>query len=774
MTIPDLPGAEPFPDELRARLASASASASVGEGSPAARPGSADAAPGGGPELTNRLVLETSPYLRQHAHNPVNWFPWGTEAFAEARRLGRPIFLSIGYSTCHWCHVMERESFEDQEIATFLNRHYVSIKVDREERPDVDAVYMSAVQQLTGSGGWPMSVWLTDAREPFFGGTYFPPRDGVRGARHGFLSLLRDLGDTYRKEPERVNRAAKALVEAVRRDMEGVRGEVGGRGAGEAAAGDAAAGDAGEEAAVPGRQSIDRAADYFKRAFDEAHGGLRRAPKFPSNVPIRLLLRHYHRTHDVDALNVALVTLEKMAAGGLYDQLGGGFHRYSTDAEWLVPHFEKMLYDNALLIVAYVEAYQLTGQGFMARVARETCDYVLREMTSPHGGFFSATDADSEGREGKFFVWSLDEVRETLLRGGLDGAGDGAGDVETFLRHYDVTADGNWEGSNILHVPRPDEALWRRLAEARALLYARRLQRIAPARDEKILAAWNGLMVSALAVAGRVLEEPRYTDAARRAADFVLAEMRDANGDLVRSHRAAAPSPSPARSSSPPGEGLGFLDDFAFMTAGLIDLYQASFEPRYLREAVRIADRTQRHFADPAGGWFMTGPSHEELIARERPSHDGAEPSGASVALMNALRLGTYTDDPRWRAIAARGFRSFADVLGDRAVLLTEALLALDYYWDQPREIVLVWPESGSRAAVGPFLSTLARTYVRSWVLAAGSPGGLDALADEVPFVRGKTVRAGAPTAYVCRQGACELPTTSPEELQAQLAGVTA
>ena len=738
--ILDLPGAEPFPEDLRQKLSAA--------------PPPAD----GGARFTNRLLLEESPYLRQHAHNPVNWFPWGEEAFDEARRLGRPIFLSVGYSTCHWCHVMERESFEDQEIAAFLNRHYVTIKVDREERPDVDAVYMSAVQQLTGSGGWPMSVWLTPEREPFFGGTYFPPRDGARGTRHGFLTLLRELDETYRKEPERVGRAARSLVEAVRRDMEGTpEGGAGRRGEGD-----------GELDAIPGRQSIERAVDYFKRAFDATHGGLRRAPKFPSNVPIRLLLRHYHRTHDVDALNVALVTLERMAGGGLYDQLAGGFHRYSTDAEWLVPHFEKMLYDNALLVVAYVEAYQLTGQPFLARVARETCDYVLREMTAAGGGFFSATDADSEGEEGKFFVWTEAEIREVLIAGGLDPHGD----LETFLQHYDVTPEGNWEGTTILRVPKPNEEVWQRLGRARELLYARRLSRVPPSRDEKILGAWNGLMISALAVAGRVLGEARYTEGARRAADFVLEHMRDPQGDLVRSFKSRAAAARTWTSTST-SSGLGFLDDFAFVTAGLIELYQSTFEPRYLREALRLANATEQHFADPGGGWFMTGAAHEALIARERPAYDGAEPSGASVALMNVLRLGTYTDDSRWRGIAERGFRSLAHVLGDRSVLLTEALLALDYYWDEPREIALVWPETRTRSAAAPFLAALARTYLRSFVLAGGSPSELAALGDTVPFVGGKLTRANHVTAYVCRQGTCALPTDDPDAFQAQLAGVT-
>jgi uncharacterized protein YyaL (SSP411 family) len=733
MTDSPLPGATPLPEVVRRRVDAAVAARGAQDVAARAHHRDAD----GRPRFSNRLALESSPYLLQHAHNPVNWFPWGEEAFAEAARLARPIFLSVGYSTCHWCHVMERESFEDEEIAAFMNEHYVAIKVDREERPDVDAVYMSAVQQLTGSGGWPMSVWLTPAREPFFGGTYFPPRTGVRGSRHGFLALLGDLADTYRREPERVTHAAHSLVEAVRRDMEGARDEV----------------EEGEEGGVvPGRQAIDQAVAYCKRSFDSVHGGLRRSPKFPSNVPLRLLLRHYHRTHDLEALQVALLTLEKMAGGGIYDQLGGGFHRYSTDGEWLVPHFEKMLYDNALLVVAYAEAFQLTGQAHLSRIVRETCDYVLREMTASDGGFYAATDADSEGHEGKFFVWSADEIRSVLTAAGR------ADDIEAFFQHYDVTPAGNWDGSTILRVRRPDEAMWARLTEARAVLYRHRAQRVPPLRDEKILSAWNGLMISALAIAGRILDEPRYRDAARRAAEFVLTRLHDDAGQLLRSFK-GAPTAQP-----------GFLDDYAFVAAGLIELYQATFESRYLAEALRLAEATERLFADPHGGWFMTGSVHETLIARERPTQDGAEPSGSSVALMNVLRLAAYTDDPRWRAIAERGFRSFATILGDRSMAMTEALLALDDYWSVSREIVLVWPEGGSRTDAEPFLSVLRQTYLRAWSIAAGTPPELASLSGMVPFVREKTAPGGHTTAYVCRHGACELPTVLPLEFQVQLA----
>ncbi len=726
MIVGTPPGTEPFPSDLVDRLEQA-----IAARGPSAVPRTRHLGPAGRPRFTNRLALETSPYLLQHAHNPVNWYPWGDEAFADARRLGRPVFLSIGYSTCHWCHVMEEESFEDEEIATFINMHYVAIKVDREERPDVDAVYMSAVQQLTGSGGWPMSVWLNAAREPFFGGTYFPPRAGVRGSRHGFINLLSDLSDTFHRDPERVAQAALSLVKAVRAEMEGAR----------------TAPDSDDDLAPPTLAAIDATVDYFKRSFDDAHGGLRRAPKFPSNIPVRLLLRHHHRTGDADALRMAVFTLEKMAAGGMYDQLGGGFHRYSTDARWLVPHFEKMLYDNALLVVAYAEAFQVTGSAYLARVVRETCDYILREMTDAAGGFYSATDADSEGDEGRFFVWTDDEVRRVL------GDGDA---TRIFMEHYDVRPEGNWEGRTILNVPRPDETIWAALAGARAKLYDVRARRIPPLRDEKILAAWNGLAISALAVAGRVLDEPRFIDAASRAAGFLLGHMRDTAGGLLRSYKDGR-----ARHAA-------FLDDYAFLAAGLIDLYEASFDPRWLREALTLAEETERRFADPSGGWFMTGQEHETLIAREKPAYDGAEPSGTSIALMNAVRLAVFTDDDRWRQVARRGLSAHAAVLTGRPMAMTEALVALDFFLDDPREIAVVWPDGGADTA-RPLLAVLARTFLPSRAFAGGSATGIEQLGQVVTFVRGKVAQSGHPTAYVCRHGRCDLPVTDAPVFEAQL-----
>jgi uncharacterized protein len=732
-TVAAPPEAPPYSSELAAALAAALARRQAAPEGYRPRTHHLGGAP---PRYTNRLILESSPYLLQHAHNPVDWRAWGDEAFDEARRLGRPVFLSIGYATCHWCHVMEAESFEDEEIAAFMNSHYVCIKVDREERPDVDAVYMAAVQALTQSGGWPMSVWLTPGREPFFGGTYFPPREGARGARHGFLELLRDVHGTYVADAGRVGRAAEALVRAVRAQME--------------------PGTPADTSARPGAALISQTVGVYKRLFDEAHGGLQRAPKFPSNVPIRLLLREHRRTGDADALRMATRTLEKMAGGGMYDQLAGGFHRYSTDAEWLVPHFEKMLYDNGLLAVAYAEAFQVTGRDDFARVARETLDYLAREMTAPDGGFYSATDADSEGpdgvpAEGAFFVWSKREIEQVIER-------DLGADAERFIAHYGVTAGGNFEGENILHVAHPDETEWAALADARAKLYAARAKRPPPLRDEKILAAWNGLGISGFAVAGRVLGEPRYVAAAARAATFVLEQMRP-GGRLVRSWKEG-------RTGVP-----AFLDDQAFLTAGLLDLYEATFERRWLEAALAVAEETERCFADPAGGWFMTGGDHERLIAREKPAYDGAEPSGTSVALLSTLRLATFTSDDRWRAIADRAFASLAGTLNENPLALAEALLAVDYAADEAREIAVVWPGDAGPASAASLFDVLRRTFVPNRAIAGCSEADAAALGARVPWIADKTALEGRPTAYVCVQGRCELPVHDPEALAQRLAG---
>ena len=685
---------------------------------------------------TNRLVLESSPYLLQHAHNPVNWFAWGDEAFAEARRLGRPVFLSIGYSTCHWCHVMEEESFEDETIAAFLNTHYVAIKVDREERPDVDAVYMRAAQKLGGSGGWPLSVWLTEEREPFFVGTYFPPYAGKRGAEHGFFELLAELVRLTDEEPQRVREAAQALAAAVRADMEGTVDKGRAQGA----------------PSPPDVALIASAAEQCARAFDDEHGGLRTPHKFPSHVPVRLLLRHHQRTGDARALDMATRTLEHMAAGGIYDHVAGGFHRYATDPRWRVPHFEKMLYDNALLVVAYAEAWQVTKQPVFARVVRETCDELLATFASPAGGFYSATDADSEGEEGKYFVWTEQEIRAVL--------GSGA-DTELFLRHYGVTTDGNFESSNILYQAQPDEDITQKLAPARSKLVEVRKRRVRPLRDEKILAAWNGLAISAFAVAGRVLGERRHLDAAARAADFLCLRMRDAQtGRLARSFCDGQLG------------GAGFLDDYAFSAAGLLDLFESTGDPRWFDETCRLISETESLFADPdRGGWFMTSQEHERLLARERPAFDGAEPAGGSVALMNVARLATFTDDERWRRSADRALAFYLPRMQEHPLGMNEALLAVDYSIGPVREIVLALPGQ-AHPSEHAFRKLLGETFCPRKALVMGIPssGHWGPLEDRIPWLAHKSTPTDRATAYVCSKGQCQRPATEPELFQQQIA----
>jgi uncharacterized protein YyaL (SSP411 family) len=722
--ITPLPGAAPLPTPLARRLGEALESKG-----PTYAPRTHHLE-GGRPRYTNRLALERSPYLLQHAHNPVNWYPWGDEAFDEARRTGRPVFLSVGYSTCHWCHVMERESFEDEEIARVLNERYVAIKVDREERPDVDGVYMTAVQLLTGGGGWPMSVWLTPDREPFFGGTYFPPRDGVRGPARGFLSILSEIADLWEEDWARVAAATGSLVQAVR----------------------IALAPSGERAdAPPGPGPIESAVALFRRSFDERRGGLLRAPKFPSNLPVRLLLRHHRRTGDAESLHMATLTLERMAAGGIHDQVGGGFHRYSTDAEWLVPHFEKMLYDNALLAVAYAEAWQVTGRRDFARVVRQTLDYLLRDMTSPEGGgLCSATDADSEGEEGRFFVWEARELRDAL---GLE--------AERFLRFHGVTEEGNFEGRSILWVPAPDEDTWEWLAPAREKLRELREHRVHPLRDEKILAGWNGLAISALAFGGRVLGEPRYVAAAARAAEFVLSQMVK-DGRLQRTWlEGVAGVPA-------------YLEDHAFLAQGLLDLFEATFDVRWLTAAVELSEKLERLFGDPEGGaWFETATDHEVLLTREKPTRDGAEPSGASVAALNALRLDAFTGDHRWRRIAEEALRYYRRTLEEQPAALAEMLVALDCATDVMREVVLIWPEGGP--APEGFLDVLRRTFLPNRALiGAAERNGAAQVGAVATIAAGKSAVGGQPTAYVCEKGACRLPAIAPDKLAAQLAPVRA
>ncbi len=724
------PGVEDPPDALVATLAAA-----WDARSPSYLPRTRHLRPDGTPRYTNRLFLETSPYLLQHAHNPVEWFPWGDEAFARATALGRPVFLSVGYSTCHWCHVMEEESFEDVEIATFLNEHFVAIKVDREERPDVDAVYMAAVQAIRGDGGWPMSVWLTPDRKPFYAGTYFPARDGDRGAPRGFLTLLRRTAEAWDKDRTEVTRDADRIAASLQKILAPPAG--GGPVAWEAAR--------------------DAAVSRWRDAFDADRGGVRGAPKFPSSLPIRLLLREHRRTGDAALLRMATLTLERMATGGMRDQIGGGFHRYSTDARWLVPHFEKMLYDNALLAIAYLEAGQATGRGDFTEVARDTLRYLDRDMSAPDGAFYGATDADSPGpggkrEEGLFFTWTLAELRAAV----------GDTDAAVAAGWYDVTESGNYEGRSILHTPWTAEDVAIRehvtpgevmvaVDRARTRLLAARSRRDPPLRDEKRLAAWNGLAISAFASAGLALGEPEWTARAVRAGEFIRTDLMDG-----------------ARLRRTPGGPPGVLEDYTFVAAGFIDLYEATGEVRWLSGAISLADTVQAHFADPAGGYFRTADDAEALLAREKPDYDGAEPSGNSVHAMNLAWLAELTGDDRYRQRLDSLVAGFARRLAGSPTALPELYLALDFARAKPLELVIVAPRAPADAE--PFLRVLrAAGSVERVLVVAAEGDGFAAHAAVVPLLTGKTAQGGQATAYVCRAGVCKLPETDPEAFAAAL-----
>ncbi len=725
LPVEALPGAEPFDASLRKRLDAAWTARPPGY-----KPRTRHLRPDGTPMYTNRLFLEPSPYLKQHAHNPVNWYPWGDEAFETARRLRRPVLLSVGYSTCHWCHVMEEESFEDEEIARYMNEKYVAIKVDREERPDVDGVYMAAVQMLTGQGGWPMTVWLTPDRKPFFGGTYFPARDGDRGVSPGFITLLQKLRAIYDQQPDRVTESAARITAALSSSLAPKAGS-----APESLAG-----------------AVTRAARLYRERFDSTEGGVTEGRKFPSSLPVRFLLRYAARAGDPEARHMAVLTLEKMWAGGIHDQIGGGFHRYSTDAHWLVPHFEKMLYDNALLAMSYLEGYQATGREEFAEVARDVLRYAEQDMAAPEGGFYSATDADSPGpdgrpEEGSFFTWTPAEIESAL-------GNERARVVEAY---YGVTPGGNFQGRNILHIARPIEAVARDLRlpsqrvrdvlqQSRPIPYAARGKRPPPHRDEKILAAWNGLMISALARAALVLGEERYARRASQTAEFMLGRIL-MDGRLRRSYQDGA------------ARGSAFLEDYAFLIAGLLDLYEATGAPRWLREAMNLDHVLESHYEDPkAGAYYLTSDDQERLLAREKPSYDGAEPTGNSVQAMNLLRLYELTANDRYRRRADRTFSAFSEVARQAPTAMSELLTAAEFRLGMPREIVIVTPRS--RVEAEPFLGQLRRTYVPNRVLIVAAEGADIALQEKlIPLLEGKTAQGGRTTAYVCTEGVCKLPT---------------
>ncbi|PKB77908.1 MAG: thioredoxin domain-containing protein [SAR202 cluster bacterium MP-SInd-SRR3963457-G2] len=684
--------------------------------------------------MPNRLINETSPYLLQHANNPVDWYPWGEEALERARSEDKPILLSIGYSACHWCHVMERESFENETIAGLMNDNFVSIKVDREERPDLDQVYMQAVQMLTGSGGWPMTVFLTPEGKPFYGGTYFPPED--RQGMPGFPRLLTSIAEAYSTNRGEIDRVTKQLTTQMSQSNQVSQGT-----------------------SILTVDILHKAYSSLATNFDYQNGGFGNAPKFPQPMTPEFLLRYYHHGYNPRALELVELTLEKMAYGGIYDQIGGGFHRYSTDAYWLVPHFEKMLYDNALLARLYLHTYLITGRALYRRVVEETLDYVLREMTDSSGGFYSAQDADSEGVEGKFFVWSPDEINSVM----------GDADGEVFAGYYGVTGAGNFEGKNILNIRQDPEEF----AETKGLtadqlgdiinrgskaLLEVREQRIHPMRDDKVLASWNGLMLRSFAEAAAALGRPDYLAVAIKNAEFLARSMKS-DGRLLRTYRDGQ------------AKLLGYLEDYSFVIDGLLALYEATFDLRWLDEAVTLADSMIELFWDEGiSGFYDTGSDHETLVVRPRDVFDNAQPCGGSVASDVLLRLAVFTGNNDYSAKATVPLRSLHQAMSQSPGGTGHWLSALDFYVSPPKEIAVIGPRDDPTTQA--LLDTVFHRFLPNKVVMGVEtpliPADDNSEAD-IPLLAGRGMVGGLPSAYVCQNYACQLPVTDPAGLAEQL-----
>ena len=672
---------------------------------------------------TNHLANEKSPYLQLHAHNPVDWYPWGEEAFHKAKEENKPIFLSIGYTTCHWCHVMEQESFSDPMIGEMMNATFVSIKVDREERPDIDSVYMSVSQMITGGGGWPLTIFMTPEKKPFFVSTYIPKED--RFGRQGLLTLIPEVAKAWRERAGDIWVSAEKITATLKQNSGG-----------------AAGGQLTKEALTEGfRQLASR--------FDPVRGGFLPAPKFPSPHQLLFLLRYWKRTGDAKALAMVEKTLESMRRGGIFDQVGYGFHRYSTDPQWLVPHFEKMLYDQAMLAMAYTEAYQATRKPDYRKTAEQVFEYVLRDMRGPTGGFYSAEDADSEGKEGKFYVWTEAEIRAVT-----------GPDADLVIETYGIRKGGNFtsiEGdvhANVLHlaVPPATADARRRLEAARKKLFAAREQRVHPPKDDKILTDWNGLMIAALAEAAQVFDRPDYDSAARRAADFLLTRMRANDGRLLHRFR------------SGDGAIAGKLDDYAFLTWGLLNLYESSFDIRYLEAAIDLQRIALRHFADLNGGFFLTADDAEQLLTRPKESYDGAIPSGNSAELLDLVRIGRITGDPSYESAADKLLRAFSGDVSAAPSGHTALMSGLDFALGPSFEIVL----AGKRDApdLQSMRSALDRQFVPNKVVLYRPAGESEPAVTKIAaFTKPQVAIGDKATAYVCTNYVCKLPTTEPAKM---------
>ncbi len=668
--------------------------------------------------MSNQLANESSPYLRQHAENPVDWYPWGEEAFRKARAEDKPVFLSIGYSACHWCHVMAHESFEDPQLASILNEGFVSIKVDREERPDLDQIYMTAVQAMTGQGGWPMSVFLTPDGEPFYGGTYFPPIP--RGGMPSFTELLRAVAEAWQSRRDQLLASGQQFVDLIAQ-QQGTEQE------------------AHEESLKP--ESPEAAVRELRRSYDQQHAGWGGGPKFPQAMVLEFLLRHHYRVREPLALQMVTETLEAMARGGIYDQVGGGFHRYSVDGRWLVPHFEKMLYDNAQLARVYLHGWQVTGSTLFRAVCEETLDFVLRVMTDPAGGFYSALDADSEGEEGKYYLWTAGEIRDVL--------GD---EAPAFMEAYGVTEDGNFEGKNILNFSGTAEER-ESLAQARRKLLEARERRVHPGKDDKVLTSWNGLMLAAFAEAGRVLGRKDYLVVAKGNAEFLLRALRTPEGRLLHSWREGAAKVN------------GYLSDHTHLIEGLVELYQADFDPRWYIAAKKLTDVVLGHFGAPSG-FYDTSDDHESLVVRPREVQDNAVPSGNGMAATVLLRLAGLAVQSRYMESAQKSLAQMESLLARYPLALGQWLIALEHILSNPREIAIVGdPEAGDTRAL---LEACTAGYHPERTIALGKPDETGV----VELLEGRRTIDGRTTAYVCVNYTCLSPVTEASELEILLQSI--